>query len=120
MRPRSPLTAPFRWMVCRFRGCAGIVLIWNRFKFKSARSCGTKFHRKRQCRIRATRGESMVPVMIGRDYFKRQAKTLRKMVKVAQHPMVADRLCEMADEFESRAGAEPDELEGSMHSSTGG
>jgi hypothetical protein len=45
----------------------------------------------------------MVPVMIGKDYFKRQAKTLRKMVKVAQDPVVADRLCEMAEEFESRA-----------------
>ena len=53
----------------------------------------------------------MVPVMIGRDYFKRQAKTLRKMVKVAQDPMVADRLREMAAEFESRAGGGPDEPE---------
>ncbi len=46
----------------------------------------------------------MVPVMIGRDYFKRQAKTLRKMVKVAQDPVVADRLCELADEFEFAGG----------------
>ena len=46
----------------------------------------------------------MVPGMIGRDYFKRQARTLRKMVKVAQDPVVADRLSEMADDFESRAG----------------
>ena len=58
----------------------------------------------------------MVPVMIGRDYFKRQAKTLRKMVKVAQDPVVADRLCEMADDFESRAGVGPDELEPELHS----
>jgi len=62
----------------------------------------------------------MVPAMMGRDYFKRQAKTLRKMVKVAQDPMVADRLCEMADEFESRAGAGPDEFEHSKHLSAGG
>jgi hypothetical protein len=53
----------------------------------------------------------MVPVMIGRDYFRRQAKTLRKMVKVAQDPVVADRLCEMADDFESRAGTGPDEFD---------
>ena len=52
----------------------------------------------------------MVPVMIGKEYFKRQAKTLRKMVKVAQDPVVADRLCELADEFKSRAGG-LDELE---------
>jgi hypothetical protein len=51
----------------------------------------------------------MVPVMIGKDYFKRQAKTLRKMVKVAHDPVVADRLCEMADEFESRADSGIDE-----------
>lgn len=51
----------------------------------------------------------MVPVMIGKDYFKRQAKTLRKMVKVAQDPVVADRLCEMADEFEARADMGRDE-----------
>jgi hypothetical protein len=51
----------------------------------------------------------MVPVMIGKDYFKRQAKTLRKMVKVAQDPVVAERLCEMADEFESRADTGVDE-----------
>jgi pyoverdine/dityrosine biosynthesis protein Dit1 len=51
----------------------------------------------------------MVPVMIGKDYFKRQAKTLRKMVKVAQDPVVAERLCEMADEFESRADTGHDE-----------
>ena len=51
----------------------------------------------------------MVPVMIGKDYFKRQAKTLRKMVKVTQDPVVADRLCEMADEFEARADGGRDE-----------
>jgi hypothetical protein len=51
----------------------------------------------------------MVPVMIGKDYFKRQAKTLRKMVKVTHDPVVADRLCEMAEEFESRADTGRDE-----------
>jgi hypothetical protein len=45
----------------------------------------------------------MVPGMIGKDYFKRQATTLRKMVKVAKDPMVADRLRDMAYEFEERA-----------------
>ena len=48
----------------------------------------------------------MVPGMIGRDYFKRQATTLRKMVKVAKDPTVADRLSDMACEFEERAGTE--------------
>lgn len=61
----------------------------------------------------------MVPVMIGRDYFRRQAKTLRKMVKVAQDPVVADRLCEMADDFESRAGVGSDELEYQLYSPDG-
>jgi hypothetical protein len=41
--------------------------------------------------------------MIGRDYFKRQATTLRKMVKVAKDPVVADRLIDMAHDFEERA-----------------
>ena len=45
----------------------------------------------------------MVPGMIGRDYFRRQATTLRKMVRVAKDPMVADRLSDMACEFEERA-----------------
>ena len=45
----------------------------------------------------------MVPGLIGRDYFRRQATTLRKMVKVAQDPVVADRLSGMACDFEERA-----------------
>lgn len=48
----------------------------------------------------------MVPGMIGRDYFKRQAKTLRNMVKVARDQAVADRLSEMADDFEARAAGD--------------
>lgn len=53
----------------------------------------------------------MVPVLIGKGYFRRQAKTLRKMVNVTQDSVVADRLCEMADDFESRAGIGADELD---------
>jgi hypothetical protein len=45
----------------------------------------------------------MVPGMIGREYFRRQATTLRKMVKVAKDPVVADRLSDMALDFEERA-----------------
>jgi hypothetical protein len=45
----------------------------------------------------------MVPGMIDKDYFKRQAKTLRKMVKVAQDRTVADRLSDMASDFDQRA-----------------
>jgi hypothetical protein len=45
----------------------------------------------------------MAPVMIDRDYFRRQARTLRKMVKVAQDRTVADRLSDMANDFEERA-----------------
>lgn len=56
----------------------------------------------------------MVPVMIGRDYFRRQAKTLRKMVRVAHDPVVADRLTEMAEDFETRAGARSDDFESKL------
>ena len=45
----------------------------------------------------------MVPVMIDRDDYKRQAKTLRKMVKVAHDRTIAERLQDMADEFAQRA-----------------
>jgi hypothetical protein len=45
----------------------------------------------------------MVPGMIDKDYFKRQAKTLRKMVRVAQDRTVADRLSDLADDFDARA-----------------
>ena len=45
----------------------------------------------------------MVPGMIDKDYFRRQARTLRKMVKVAQDDTVAERLKDMADDFEARA-----------------
>ena len=45
--------------------------------------------------------------MINKDYFKRQAKTLRKMVKVAQDRTVAERLSEMADEFDAKADGGP-------------
>jgi hypothetical protein len=53
----------------------------------------------------------MVPGMIDKDYFRRQARTLRKMMKVAQDKMVADRLGDMADDFDNRAkqgAARPD------------
>jgi hypothetical protein len=45
----------------------------------------------------------MVPGMIDKDYFKRQARTLRKMVKVAQDRTVAERLSDMASDFDERA-----------------
>ena len=41
--------------------------------------------------------------MIGKDYFKRQATTLRKMVSVAQDKAVADRLTFLANDFEAKA-----------------
>ena len=42
--------------------------------------------------------------MIGKDYFKRQATTLRKMVEVTQDRTVAERLIHLADDFEAKAG----------------
>jgi hypothetical protein len=59
----------------------------------------------------------MVPAMIDRDYFRRQARTLRKMVKVAQDSTVADRLSDMADDFDKRAkdsSAPPDHSFGAL------
>ena len=61
----------------------------------------------------------MVPVMIGRDYFKRQAKTLRKMVKVAQDPVVADRLCELADELRVAGGRRVGRIRAQLYSPDG-
>lgn len=57
----------------------------------------------------------MVPGMIGRDYFKRQATTLRKLVTVATDPAVADRLSDMAHDFDERARAEDCALEVERH-----
>jgi hypothetical protein len=46
--------------------------------------------------------------MIGKDYFKRQASTLRKMVSVAQDRAVAARLSFLANDFEAKADDEAD------------
>jgi len=40
--------------------------------------------------------------MIGKDYLRRQATTLRKMVRVTQNPSIANRLSLMAEEFDAR------------------
>ena len=49
--------------------------------------------------------------MIGKDYFKRQATTLRKMVSVVQDQAVATRLTFLADHFEAKADQEADQSE---------
>ncbi len=41
--------------------------------------------------------------MIAKDYFKRQATTLRKMIRATRNPTLANRLTLMADEFDSRS-----------------
>jgi len=46
--------------------------------------------------------------MIGRDYFRRQATTLRKMVRITGNRAVADRLNTMADDFEARSTLDSD------------
>ena len=56
---------------------------------------------------RGVRG-SWVGRMIGKDYFKRQATTLRKMIGVAQDKVVATRLTSLADDFEAKADEEPE------------
>lgn len=47
--------------------------------------------------------------MITKDYFKRQATTLRKMIRVTRNQTVADRLTFMADDFENRSADGPGE-----------
>lgn len=47
--------------------------------------------------------------MIAKDYFKRQATTLRKMVRVTRNQTIADRLNHMADDFEARLANEAGE-----------
>jgi hypothetical protein len=49
--------------------------------------------------------------MIGKDYFKRQATTLRKMIGVAQDKTVAERLTHLAADFEAKAEGGPDPFE---------
>ena len=50
--------------------------------------------------------------MIGSEYFKRQAMTLRKLIGVTKNPKIADHLIFLADEFESRAQDGPVEADG--------
>lgn len=41
--------------------------------------------------------------MIGKDYFRRQAITLRKMVGLAQNKVAAEQLAHLAESFEAKA-----------------
>lgn len=52
--------------------------------------------------------------MIAKDYFKRQAMTLRKMVRVTRNRTIANRLTLMADEFDNRSEDGSDELAPSL------
>ena len=48
-------------------------------------------------------------VPIDKSYFQRQAPLLRRMVRLTQNPVVADRLSEMVREYEMKANEGPDE-----------
>jgi hypothetical protein len=48
--------------------------------------------------------------MIAKDYFRRQATTLRKLVRITRNRTIADRLSNMADDFEVRAAQGADQL----------
>jgi hypothetical protein len=50
--------------------------------------------------------------MIGKDYFKRQAATLRRMAGIAADKAVEARLIHMADDLEARASSSPNEERG--------
>ena len=52
--------------------------------------------------------------MIDKDYFKRQATTLRKMVRITRNQSLADRLSHMAEDFDVRASDGADELHHQM------
>jgi hypothetical protein len=45
--------------------------------------------------------------MIGKDYFKRQAATLRRMAGIAADKAVEARLIHLADDLEARANLPP-------------
>jgi hypothetical protein len=49
-------------------------------------------------------------VAIDKGYFQRQAPLLRKMVRLTRNILVADRLSEMAREYEMKASEAADEL----------
>jgi hypothetical protein len=53
--------------------------------------------------------------MIAKDYFKRQATTLRKMVRVTRNPSTADRLSLMAEDFDDRSSRRTDEFGPAVH-----
>jgi hypothetical protein len=48
--------------------------------------------------------------MIAKDYFKRQATTIRKMVRITRNPSIADRLSLMAEDFDARSSERTDEF----------
>jgi hypothetical protein len=48
--------------------------------------------------------------MIAKDYFKRQATTLRKMVRVTRNRTLANHLTLMANDFDSRSGDGTEEI----------
>jgi len=52
-------------------------------------------------------------VSIDKNYFKRQVPLLRKMVQLTKDPLAADRLSEMARDYEmkAKAGSEPEPLQ---------
>jgi hypothetical protein len=52
---------------------------------------------------------SGIIVSISKSYFRRQAPLLRRMLRLAQDPIVADRLSEMARDYEMKAGGDPEE-----------
>jgi len=55
--------------------------------------------------------------MIAKDYFKRQATTLRKLVRITRNPGIADRLSLMAEDFDARCASEDSELGPEVHPS---
>jgi hypothetical protein len=70
-------------------------------------SAGTKFGFQNIANTGKQRGNLFVS--INKSYFRRQAPLLRRMVRLAQDPIVADRLSEMVRAYEMKGNDGPEE-----------
>jgi hypothetical protein len=70
-------------------------------------SAGTKFGFRNIAKMGKQRRNLIVP--INKSYFRRQALLLRRMVRLAKDPIVADRLSEMVRSYEVKGRDGPDE-----------
>ena len=70
---------------------------------------GTERNRVSGLLLTLGNGVGIFVVPIDKSYFRRQAPLLRRMVRLAQNPVVADRLSEMVREYEMKANESTNE-----------